>query len=178
MIESPSRRGADDGLRFGLYLGVMFFASIFSASFPLLSFLSLAMIIAVPGVVYAMMRRYERSLGAAASFAMLWMQGVVIFFCGMLIAGTALTVYMRWIEPDFIAGQLAALASLEGTMPGTFVDEAASVASEMLEARFIPSAVSVVIELIMLSIVTGSALTICLSAFMSLRRRNTNLKTL
>ena len=167
MIESPYRRGADDGLRFGLYLGVMFFASIFSTSFPLLSLLSLAM-----------MRRYERSLGPAASFAMLWMQGVVIFFCGMLVAGAALTVYMRWIEPGYLAGQLAALAALEGTMPGTFVDEAASVAAEMIEARFIPSAVSVVVELIMLSIVTGSALTVCLSALMSLRRRKTNLKTL
>lgn len=178
MIESPYRRGADDGLRFGLYLGVMFFASIFSTSFPLLSLFSLAMIVAVPGVVYAMMRRYERSLGPAASFAMLWMQGVVIFFCGMLVAGAALTVYMRWIEPGYLAGQLAALAALEGTMPGTFVDEAASVAAEMIEARFIPSAVSVVVELIMLSIVTGSALTVCLSALMSLRRRKTNLKTL
>lgn len=179
MIQSPYSRGAEDGLRFGLYLGVMFFASIFATALPMLSMLSLAMIVAVPVVTWVLMRRYQRSLGAASSFAMLWMYGVVLFFCGMLIAGTALTVYMRWIEPDYLSSQLAALAALEGSMPGTFVDQAASVASDMIDARFIPSPIAVVTELIMLAIVTGSGLTVCLSALLSMRRRgNTNLKTL
>lgn len=157
----------------------MFFASIFSSSLPLLGLLSLAMMVAVPGVVYPLMSRYQRSLGRVSTFAMLWMYGVVLFFCSMLIAGTALIVYMKWIEPDFIAGQIQALASLEGVMPDTVVDQAASVASAMIDARFIPTPISIIAELIMLSIVTGSALTFCLSAFLTLRhRRDTNLETL
>ncbi|MCM1163166.1 MAG: DUF4199 domain-containing protein [Muribaculaceae bacterium] len=179
MIESPYRRGASDGLRFGLYLGAMFFASIFSTLSPILGLVSLALMVSVPAAVYTMMRRYQRSLGVASSFAMLWMYGVVLFFCGMLIAGAALTVYLKWIEPDYIVDQLQTLADMAGTMPGTIVDDAAGVASSMLEARFIPTPISIVVELIMLAIVTGSGLTVCLSALLTFRHRgDTNLKTL
>ena len=119
MIKSPYRRGADDGFIFGVYLTVMFFASILSGGSVLLTMLSGVMMAGVPLVIYMFMRFYHRSLGVAGSFAMLWMQGVVIFFCGMLIAGTALVVYMKWINPDFVIDQLNAVASLKDTAPGT-----------------------------------------------------------
>lgn len=179
MPESPYRRGGADGLRFGIYLAVMFFASIFSSSFAPLGLLSMAQMVAVPAVTYVMMRRYQRSLGAASSFSMLWMYGLVLFFCGMLIAAAPLTIYMRWIEPGFILGQLQALAELQGAVPDSMLDEAAALARNMIEARFIPSAVSIVVQLIMLAVVTGSALTLCLGALLSIRRRSdANLKTL
>lgn len=172
MIKSPYRRGADDGFFFGLYLTAMFFASIFSQTLPLLSLLSLAMMVLVPVVIYRFMRNYDRSLGAAASFPMLWMQGVVIFFCGTLIAGAALTIYLRWIDPDYIISQLRGVADLAGQAPGTFVDGAADMASRMIEANFIPTPISIVTELLLLSIVTGSFLSIALSAFLTLRRKS------
>ena len=102
MIQSPYRRGADDGFFFGAYLTVMFFASIFSEWMPLLQLLSGAMAVCVPLTIYRFMLRYHRSLGQMGSFPMLWMQGVVIFFCGMLLAGTALVVFMKWLSPDFV----------------------------------------------------------------------------
>lgn len=171
MTESPYRRGAEDGLRFGAYLGVMFFASIFSSALPLLSVLSMAMMIAVPGIAYALMRRYQSRLGAEASFALLWTHGVMLFLGGSLVAGAALAVYMKWIEPDFVYTQLESLAAMQGKMPGTFVDTAAEMASSMIEARFIPSAISIVTEIIMLGVVTGSALTMILSAILLMKRR-------
>ncbi len=170
MIQSPYRRGAEDGLRMGAYFTVMFFASIFAPVLPMLSMVSAAMMVGVPLTAWVLMRRYRRSLGPASSFATLWMYGVMLFLCGMLIAGTALTVYLTWIDPDYIAGQLRELAAMEGTMPGTMVDEAASVAARMLEARFVPTPISLVTEMIMLSVVTGSGLTLVLSAVLTLRR--------
>ena len=106
MIQSPYRRGADDGFFFGAYLTVMFFASIFSEWMPLLQLLSGAMAVCVPLTIYRFMLRYHRSLGQMGSFPMLWMQGVVIFFCGMLLAGTALVVFMKWLSPDFVVEQM------------------------------------------------------------------------
>lgn len=170
MIQSPYRRGADDGLIFGLYLTAMFFASIFAGSFALLSLLGAAMMVGVPVVIYLFLRRYDRSLGPAATFAMLWMQGVVIFFCGMLIAGTALVVFMKWVHPGFVAEQLTAVAALKGTVPGSQIDLAADVAENMLEANFIPAPIDIVTELLMLAIVTGSLLSMTLSGIFALRR--------
>lgn len=171
MIQSPYRRGADDGLIFGIYLTVMFFASIFAGSFTPLSLLALLMMAAVPAVIYRFMLSYHRSLGANGSFAMLWMQGVVIFFCGMLIAGTALIVYMKWIHPGFISEQLTAIAALKGSMPDSQMDIAADMASKMLEARFIPTPIDIVTEMMMLAIVSGSILSMTLSGIFAIRRR-------
>ena len=68
MIQSPYRRGADDGFFFGAYLTVMFFASIFSEWMPLLQLLSGAMAVCVPLTIYRFMLRYHRSLGQMGSF--------------------------------------------------------------------------------------------------------------
>ncbi len=170
MIKSPYRRGADDGFYFGLYLVAMFFASVFAQTVPMLSFVSLVLMFSAPAVIYRFLRSYDRELGPAASFPMLWMQGVVIFFCGILIAGAALVVYMKWIEPDFVLSQIKGVAALAGTAPGTFVDAAAGLAAEMIEANFIPTPTAIVAELVMLAIVSGSVLSIILSAFLALRR--------
>lgn len=172
MIQSPYRRGADDGLYFGLYLTAMFFASIFAQTLPVLSLAAFAMMVAVPVVIYGFMRSYDRALGSAATFPMLWMHGVVIFFCGILISGAALVIYMKWIEPDFVINQIRSVADLAGTAPGTMMDEAADLASKMIEARFVPTPISIVTELIMLAIASGSILSIILSALFALRRKS------
>ena len=172
MIKSPYRRGADDGFIFGLYLAVMFFASILSGGAGMLTLLSGVMMVCVPVVIYLFMRSYHRSLGASGSFAMLWMQGVVIFFCGMLIAGTALVVYMRWIHPDFVIEQLNSVAALKWVAPGTHVELAADTARKMIDANFIPAPIDIVVEMLMLAIVTGSLLSMLLSGVFVLRRRS------
>ena len=166
MIQSPYRRGADDGFIFGAYLTVMFFASVFG-----LSLLAGVMAVCVPLVIYRFMLRYHRSLGPLGSFPMLWMQGVVIFFCGMLMAGAALVVFMKWISPDFVVEQMRAVAAVKGTMPGTQVDLAADMARKMLDANFVPAPIEIVVEMMMLAIVTGSLLSMTLSGLFALRRR-------
>ncbi|MDE6377870.1 MAG: DUF4199 domain-containing protein [Duncaniella sp.] len=158
MIESPYRRGAHDGVTFGVYLTAMFFFSIFSPVLPLLSVAALLMMAAVPVVTFLYLRRYQRDLGVASSFSALWMQGLVIFACGMLLCGLVLAVYMTWLNPSFLTDQLASLAAVKGTMPDTGIDEAALVAERLLENKAVPRPIQVIIQLEMLAIVTGSFL--------------------
>lgn len=171
MIESPYRRGANDGLTFGLYLTAMFFFSIFAPAWPLLSVASLLMMAAVPVVTYLYLRRYQLALGVASHFSALWMHGLVIFACGMLLCGLVLTVYMTWINPTFIADQLASLAAVKGTMPDTGIDQAAVVAERLLENKAVPRPIQVIVELEMLAIVTGSFLSLVISALLTAFRR-------
>ena len=170
MLQSPYRRGAHDGFTFGIYLTAMFFCSIFAINVPLLGLISFVLMVGVPLVIYRYLVSFERSLGEAASFPMLWMQGVVIFFCGSLIVSAAMVVYMKWIEPDYILNQIKMVADMSGTAPGTFMDEAAEVAQAMIDNKFIPSPISIMTEIIMLAIVTGSILSIAISALLALKR--------
>ncbi len=171
MIQSPYRRGADDGLVMGMYLTVMFFASIFSGSLPLLAWLALSMAVCVPLLVWRLMGRYQRALGPASSFSMLWMYGVVMFFCGILIAGMALEVYMTWIHPDYVAEQLRSLAALKDTYPGTDLDSVADMAQGMVDTHFIPAPMHLLAVLVMMAIVSGSMLSIVLGGLLTFRHR-------
>lgn len=170
LTHTPLRRGADDGLWFGMYLTAMFFASIFAPALPILSVVSLLLVVCVPFVVFRSMARYRIHLADEASFATLWIYGVVLFFFGVILAGFVLTAYMTWVNPDYISSQLQALAALSGHDLGATIDQAASLASSMLEAGFVPRPIDLVTELIMLAIVTGSGLSIVLSLIIMARR--------
>ncbi len=172
MITSPYRRGADDGFIFGLYLTLMFFGSIFSPRLPLLGFLSFALMAGVPAVIFLFMRRYDRAMQGCATFPMLWMQGVVIFTCGILISGALLVVYMKWVEPDFIVRQLEGIVEMGRQAPDTALAEAGDIASQMIKARFIPTPIAVVTEFIMGAIVSGSLLSILLGGYFAIRNKS------
>lgn len=177
MNQSPYSRGAEDGFLMGLYFILIFFGPILSSAIPMLSVVSLLMIVMVPLVVWRLMIRYSRREGYTATFPMLWMQGVMMFGCGMLIAGALLVVYMKWIVPDFVASQIAQLAAMADTAEeGSFLAKSAETARQMLDARFIPSATDIVVEFFLLAIVTGSVLSMTLAAVIaaSNRRRLTS----
>lgn len=171
LITSPYRRGADDGFIFGLYLTLMFFGPILAPKMALFSLLSLLMMVGVPVVIFFFIRRYDRQLQECATFPMMWMLGVVIFVCGMLIAGALMVIYMQWIAPDFVLTQLQGVVELGRQAPGTALAEAADIASQMIEANFIPSPIAIVSELIMAAIVSGSLLSILISSFFALKHK-------
>lgn len=169
MSKTPYRRGAEDGLKFGIYLAVMFFSSIFSADVPGLGLLSILMAAATPVVIYRMMVAYKKELGGVVTFSMLWMQGLVIFACASLIAGGALLVYLRWINPDFLHSQLEALATLDTTGMPEGLEQSKELAGNMLAQNFVPRAVDVVVEIILLGITTGSMLSMLLAGILIIR---------
>lgn len=174
---SPYRRGADDGLIFGLYLTLMFFGSIFAPKLPLLGLLSFALMAGVPAIIALFLYRYNRNQHGCASFSELWMSGIVTFICGSFISGALLIVYMKWIEPDFIVNQLNGLIEASKQVPGTALEEAGNMASQMIDANFIPSATAIASEVIMLAIVSGSLLSMIISSLLVIMNRNKRGKT-
>lgn len=168
MIQSPYRRGAEDGLIFGIYLTVLFYATVLSQQFPLLGFPALIMMAGVPVVVFIMMKRYASRLGRASSFSMLWMQGLVIFACGSTIACAMLFIYLRWINPDFFTSQLEYLAELKIDKSTEFLQQSKDMARQILDSGMVPRAIDMVVEFILLGIVSGSILSMILSGIISL----------
>lgn len=173
MITSPYRRGADDGFIFGIYLSILLLSMFVASRLPILGFLAILMIVGVPLVIFLFMRRYDRQLSGCVTFPMFWMQGMVTFICGILIASALLVVYLSWIDPGLIPEQLNALikASSLPQAKGTALEEMGEIASQMIAQHLVPTPIQIAVELILLAIVSGSLLSMVLGALMTLRRR-------
>ncbi len=169
MSKTPYRRGAEDGLKFGLYLGVLLFSSLLSGKVAWLGLLFYVMVILVPVIIYRMMVSYKRELGGVVTFSMLWMQGLVIFSCAAVIAGGAMMVYLRWINPDYMVENLRQVASLDVSGENAGLTEVRDMAQNMLDNHFVPRSVDVVIMIILMAITSGSLLSMLLAGILIAR---------
>lgn len=163
-LPSPYRRGAHDGLSFAVYLTVMFFASLYTTRVALLSLLVVLMMIGVPFVIYRYLRRAYVADYGCTQMSALWMHGIMIFLCGSLLAGAVEIVWLRWIQPDYIINQLHAVIDLYENSGWDRGEEMAAMLQRMIDNSLVPSAISIVMEMLWLSVFTGSLL----SALMAL----------
>ena len=90
------RRGADDGMMFGLYMSILMLSLLGSLSLPWLNLLCMAMIAGVPFYVYWRLRKGYADEGGTMQVSALWMQGIVMFFCASLIMALAVYVYLQF----------------------------------------------------------------------------------
>lgn len=157
-LPSPYRRGANDGFPFGLYLVVLFFASIFSSQVALLTLLTLLLFIGVPFVIYYFLRRAYIADYGCTTMSALWMHGIMIFLCGGLIAGAVEIIWLRWIQPDFILDQVNAMIAFYREAGIERSDEMADILQKMVDNHLVPSAIMIVVELLWLGVFTGSLL--------------------
>ncbi|MCM1355420.1 MAG: DUF4199 domain-containing protein [Staphylococcus sp.] len=167
---SPYRRGADYGFLFGIYLTVMFFAFIFSQTHLLVSALALFMLLAIPGLLVGAMRHYDKSMYGCATFPMMWMLGVMMFLCGLIISCCALIIYLKWINPDLIFNQLKFLVDSGKETDSEFIRQAGTLAAEMIEYNFVPSATAYVTE-IFLALLSAGSITSLVFGFLYTRLR-------
>lgn len=155
---SPYRRGAEDGLTFAVYLTVMFFASIYSTRVAMLSLLVIVMMLGVPFVIYGYLRRAYVADRGRTIMSSLWMHGIMIFLCGSLLAGAVELIWLRWIDSDYIITQLNAVVELYSDSGWDRGEQMAEVIQRMIDNGLVPSVISIVMEMIWLSVFTGSLL--------------------
>lgn len=162
--KSVYRRGADDGLFFGVYLIALFFATAYSLTMPFVGLLSTILMLAVPVVIYRFLRRAHIERDGKSQFSELWLHGIVIFFCGGLIVSVVALIYMKWFEPNFIVNQAKIAIQIweEANVPQA--GEMAKVLNQAIEQKMIPTPINVVIEMLWLQVFTGSLLSMLLSA--------------
>lgn len=162
-IVSPYRRGADKGLYLGVWFCAMFFALVYSIEVPLLGFVALLLFAGVPFVEYRFLRRTYVEERGMTTLSGLWMQGIVTFGCGSLINAAVITVWLRWIRPDYIMERLNEAIEFYGAIDEPTAQQAADMLQRMVDARMVPTAVSIALETVWLAIFTGSILSLILS---------------
>lgn len=111
MLASPYRRGADNGLVMGVYLSIMFgcisqsISNVTPGDISVGSTASLwgvVLLLLLPAVLYVMLRRGYVKDGGMSTFSKLWLEGIMTFLFGGLIAIAVGYVYMHFINPSFM----------------------------------------------------------------------------
>ncbi len=172
--KSPYRRGADDGFYFGIYLSILFFASVFSLEIGILGLLTMIMTLGVPFVIYYFLRRTYVDERGKSPLSSLWMQGIMIFICGSLISGMSAMIYLKWINPDFIIGQVNMAIELYGNSGWPQGEEIANTLQRMIDNHLLPSAISLVIAFIWMAMFSGSILSLIMSLIVRLHSVGTS----
>lgn len=162
------RRGADDGLPFGAYLSVLFLFIVFSVQVPILGFLALLMMCGVPAWTYWKLRRAYTAERGTTRFSALWMQGIVMFFCGGLIMALVAYIYMGHINPTFIKEQMELMAEAHA---GTPIGDTLATA---IKNKIVPSPIQSAMELLWMSVFSGSLLSILTALLVQARRISRN----
>lgn len=167
---SPYRYGADQGFFFGIYLSAMFLCSVLGVRYPVLNLLFVGLFAAVPFLLYRWLRRAYVEVRGTLTLSALWLQGIVIFMCGMMIAAVVSLLYFRFIEPGFIIGRLYDIMEIYESSPVPELQEMAVILGRMIEQKAVPSVGSIVMEMVWLGVFTGSILSLIIGLIVRARK--------
>lgn len=114
----------------------------------------------VPFLLYRWLRRTYVEARGTLTLSALWLQGIVIFMCGMMISAIVSLVYLKFIEPGFIVDRLNDVIELYSSSPVEELQEIATVLTNMIEQKVVPSTGSIVMEMVWLGVFSGSILSL------------------
>lgn len=171
---SVYKRGADDGFRVGLFMIALFFAAVYSMHVPVLGFLAFAMMIAVPFIVYRLMKRDYVRYPNMQFFSALWMHGISIFFFGSILLAAAVYVFLRFMNPTFIVDNLRVAIDVYRSLEVPEANEIADSLQMMIDKHMLPTAISLAISSIWSVVFSGSMLSLLLALLVRAFNKNSN----
>lgn len=165
------KRGADNGFVFGLYLIALFFAIAYSLTVPLLGLVSVAMICAVPLITFFYLRKGHMCEQGTSTFSMLWMQGIVMFFCGSMILALAVYLFLTYLQPNYITDVLTMTRDTYSSIDWERGQEIADTIDLMIEKHLIPTPIQVAMEMLWIGVFSGSLLSILTALLVGATKR-------
>lgn len=166
---SPFRRGAEDGLFFGVYLSVLTLCMLAGFRHAFLELIFLVMAVGVPFWCFNRQRRSYVASAGALTVAPLWMQGIIMFICGSIIACVVSVAYLSWIDPAYFADLKDLVA--EGIAADPAMLKASGVREADIDNLFsLITPVKFAVEMLWLSIFTGSILSLLMAVLVPLKR--------
>ena len=161
---SPFRRGADNGFRFGAYLTAIYALMAAGNHVPLLSILTLALMAGVPAMIYMLLRRDRTSPGGLPTLGALWIDGLLTFLGGGILAGAVMMIYLNWIEPDYIAGNLEQTIAMLDESPDPQSHDLAEQLRTAIDNGFNISPIMFTMTMLWLVATSGSVLSLVIAA--------------
>ncbi len=162
MIKSIYKLAAQYGLYLGLALIVLWLSMAWSLQVPGLSLLAVGIFLAVPVLVYFMLRKSYRINRCGLTFSALWMEGICIFFFGCLLMAVAVFVFLKYINPEFVITQLQTASDFYASQGGELM-EVSDAIDKIIESGQVPTPIEIAIQFIWLGVFTGSLLSMLLA---------------
>lgn len=161
--------GAEDGLFMGPLMAITVIFIGASTYYTWASIPGLIGVLAVPVLAYFRLALGYRANPHGMSITSLWLQGICMFFFGGLIMSAIAFSLMRWAVPGFINHQIDTIIEVYGSMNNPSAAEMAQTFGKLKSAGMLPSPLDVALELLYISVFTGSLLSFIFSFI--IRRR-------
>lgn len=165
------REGAYQGIIMGAFLTVTSILSLLSYRSSTLSILATIFIVGVPFLQFRLMAGVYDKYRREVSFSSLWMLGIAIFIGGSLICALVTYGYLEFVNPDYfytLGNEM--LATLEQT-PELRGSELHEMIRFYVDENLFPSAIGYCVEMVLLTVFSGSILSMILAPVVKLVKR-------
>lgn len=166
---SPFKQAANDGLVLGAYLSATFVAMVGSNANFLLSALSLVMILAMPVLMYYLMRRYYLKHNCEPNFLMVWNVGMYGLGFASVLCALVTYVWLQYVQPTFIYDQAQAALALYESLPEA--SDVASVLRLTIENGLLPTPIQFAVQMIMITLFVGMIISLVLTPIARMKKR-------
>lgn len=155
---SPVSRGADCGVFFGLLFTAMFLCYVYATTLPVLTFIFLALAVAIPFIIFRVLRSDFRTSGGTLSVTSMWIQGITMIAGGAILCSLVALAYFKWIEPDYIINQLHRIIELYQSTSDPSLEQFADLAQGLIDNQKVPRPSLWVTTICIFTVAAGSML--------------------
>lgn len=161
-------RAAENGAILNLYISVLVLSLGFGVRYPVATLILWAGSLALPVVVYKMLRRSQRQSGDMLSFPELWAEGIATFMLGTLVPAVVAYVSLRFLVPTFMTDTLNYAVSVLQEQGTAQALEMADMMRLLMEKKM-PTPVDVSSQIISFNIIVGTFLSLILAGIVKIR---------
>lgn len=166
-------RAAENGAWLNLYISVLVLALGFGVRYPVATLILWIGSLALPVVVYRMLRKSQTQASNTLSFPELWAEGIATFMLGTLVPAVVAYVALRFFVPSFMADTLSYAVSVLQEQGTAQAQEMADMMRHLSQKKM-PTPVDVSSQIISFNIIVGTFLSLVLAGIVKIRtpRRN------
>lgn len=154
--KSVYAHGAEQGVMTGIYLTVLSLLLFYSGASALLSGLAVGMVLAMPWLLFVVVRRYYRATGGTTDVTTMWLAGLMATFFGSLICAMADYLWLEFVSPGFIFEQAQAALDTYKSLPDMRNTELVTSLQRAIDGGLLPTPIEFVANMILLTTFAGS----------------------
>jgi len=155
-------------------MSVVFVLMVFTTEVPSLGLLAIAGFIAVPWMVWTLLRRRWTARQVPEQFSAVWLHGICTFLFGSIILALFIYLTFNYIKPGWIETQTLEAARRLAAQPDS-AEEAHKII-QIVEKGLLPSPIRIAVSSIWLVAFTGSLWSMIFAAILTRTKHFRNIR--
>lgn len=163
-------RAAENGIYVSAMLCVLLAVFGLATSSAIASLLFWCGALAFPIMVYRLLGRSLHRSEGTMPFSEIWAEGIVTFFLGSLIPALMCYGALRFVFPDFIAGQFDSAIEAFNSLNTPQADELATLLENIRSKAGLPTPTDIVANFLSMNFVFGTVFSLFAASLLSIKR--------